>query len=81
MNTVQLIRDIKAMMGDDRAVEVELPEKPRKDMGRYISKKPEYGQKKTVRNIMETGNNCNSREMLCRLKIMLLQIVLALSQL
>ena len=28
VNTVQLIRDIKAMLGDDRAVEVELPEKP-----------------------------------------------------
>ena len=30
VNTVQLIRDIKAMLGDDRAVEVELPEKPHK---------------------------------------------------
>lgn len=28
VNTVQLIRDIKAMLGDDRAVTVELPEKP-----------------------------------------------------
>ncbi len=28
VNTVQLIRDIKAMLGDDRAVSVELPEKP-----------------------------------------------------
>lgn len=28
MNTIQLIRDIKAMLGDDRAVTVELPEKP-----------------------------------------------------
>lgn len=30
MNTIQLIRDIKAMLGDDRAVTVELPEKPRR---------------------------------------------------
>ena len=30
MNTIQLIRDIKAMLGDDRAVMVELPEKPRR---------------------------------------------------
>ena len=30
VNTVQLIRDIKAMLGDDRGVEVELPEKPRR---------------------------------------------------
>lgn len=30
MNTVQLIRDIKAMLGDDRAVTMELPEKPRR---------------------------------------------------
>ena len=28
VNTVQLIRDIKAMLGDDRAVTMELPEKP-----------------------------------------------------
>ena len=28
VNTVQLIRDIKAMLGDDRAVKVELPDKP-----------------------------------------------------
>ena len=28
VNTVQLIRDIKAMLGDDRTVNVELPEKP-----------------------------------------------------
>lgn len=28
VNTVQLIRDMKAMLGDDRAVTVELPEKP-----------------------------------------------------
>lgn len=28
VNTVQLIRDIKAMLGDDRAVTVDLPEKP-----------------------------------------------------
>ena len=30
MNTIQLIRDIKAMLGDDRAVTAELPEKPRR---------------------------------------------------
>ena len=30
VNTVQLVRDIKAMLGDDRAVTVELPEKPHK---------------------------------------------------
>ena len=30
MNTIQLIRDIKAMLGDDRAVTVEFPEKPRR---------------------------------------------------
>lgn len=28
VNTIQLIRDIKAMLGDDRAVKVELPDKP-----------------------------------------------------
>ena len=28
MNTIQLIRDIKAMLGDDRAVTAELPDKP-----------------------------------------------------
>ena len=28
VNTVQLIRDIKAMLGDDRAVKAELPDKP-----------------------------------------------------
>lgn len=30
VNTIQLIRDIKAMIGDDRAVTVEPPEKPRR---------------------------------------------------
>ena len=30
MNTIQLIRDIKAMLGDDRAVTAELQEKPRR---------------------------------------------------
>ena len=33
VNTVQLIRDMKAMLGDDRAVTVELPEKPRRTWG------------------------------------------------
>lgn len=33
VNTVQLIRDMKAMMGDDRAVTVELPEKPHRTWG------------------------------------------------
>ncbi len=33
VNTVQLIRDIKAMLGDDRAVTVELPEKPHRTWG------------------------------------------------
>ena len=32
-NTVQLIRDMKAMLGDDRAVTVELPEKPHRTWG------------------------------------------------
>lgn len=33
VNTVQLIRDMKAMLGDDRAVTVELPEKPYRTWG------------------------------------------------
>lgn len=33
VNTVQLIRDMKAMLGDDRAVTVELPEKPHRMRG------------------------------------------------
>ena len=33
VNTVQLIRDMKAMLGDDRAVTVELPEKPHRTWG------------------------------------------------
>lgn len=33
VNTVQLIRDMKAMLGDDRAVIVELPEKPHRTWG------------------------------------------------
>lgn len=33
VNTVQLIRDMKAMLGDDRAVTVELPEKPHRTRG------------------------------------------------
>ena len=33
LNTVQLIRDMKAMLGDDRAVTVELPEKPHRTWG------------------------------------------------
>ena len=33
VNTVQLIRDLKAMLGDDRAVTVELPEKPHRTWG------------------------------------------------
>ena len=33
INTVQLIRDMKAMLGDDRAVTVELPEKPHRTWG------------------------------------------------
>lgn len=33
VNTVQLIRDMKAMLGDDRAVAVELPEKPHRTWG------------------------------------------------
>ena len=33
VNTVQLIRDMKAMLGDDRAVTVELPEKPHRTCG------------------------------------------------
>ena len=33
VNTVQLIRDMKAMLGDDRAVTVELPEKPHRTGG------------------------------------------------
>ena len=36
VNTVQLIRDMKAMLGDDRAVTVELPEKPHRTWG-YVS--------------------------------------------
>lgn len=33
VNTVQLIRDMKAMLGDDRAVTMELPEKPHRTWG------------------------------------------------
>ena len=33
VNTVQLIRDMEAMLGDDRAVTVELPEKPHRTWG------------------------------------------------
>ena len=33
VNTVQLIRDMKALLGDDRAVTVELPEKPHRTWG------------------------------------------------
>lgn len=33
VNTMQLIRDMKAMLGDDRAVTVELPEKPHRTWG------------------------------------------------
>lgn len=33
VNIVQLIRDMKAMLGDDRAVTVELPEKPHRTWG------------------------------------------------
>lgn len=33
VNTVQLIRDMKAMLGDDRSVTVELPEKPHRTWG------------------------------------------------
>ena len=33
VNTVQLIRDMKAMLGDDKAVTVELPEKPHRTWG------------------------------------------------
>ena len=33
VNTVQLIRDMKAMLGDDRAVTVELPENPHRTWG------------------------------------------------
>ena len=33
VNTVQLFRDMKAMLGDDRAVTVELPEKPHRTRG------------------------------------------------
>ena len=33
VNTVQLIRDMKAMLGDDRAVTVEFPEKPHRTWG------------------------------------------------
>ena len=33
VNTVQMIRDMKAMLGDDRAVTVELPEKPHRTWG------------------------------------------------
>lgn len=33
VNTVQLVRDMKAMLGDDRAVTVELPEKPHRTWG------------------------------------------------
>lgn len=33
VNTVQLIRDMKAMLGEDRAVTVELPEKPHRTWG------------------------------------------------
>lgn len=33
VNTVQLIRDMKAMLGDDSAVTVELPEKPHRTWG------------------------------------------------
>ena len=33
VNTVQLIRDMKVMLGDDRAVTVELPEKPHRTWG------------------------------------------------
>ena len=33
VNTVQLIRDMKAMLGDERAVTVELPEKPHRTWG------------------------------------------------
>ena len=33
VNTVQLIRDMKAMLGNDRAVTVELPEKPHRTWG------------------------------------------------
>ena len=33
VNTVQLSRDMKAMLGDDRAVTVELPEKPHRTWG------------------------------------------------
>lgn len=33
VNTVQLIRDMKAMLGDDRAVTVKLPEKPHRTWG------------------------------------------------
>ncbi len=33
VNTVQLFRDMKAMLGDDRAVTVELPEKPHRTWG------------------------------------------------
>ena len=33
VNTVQLIRDMKAILGDDRAVTVELPEKPHRTWG------------------------------------------------
>lgn len=33
VNTVQLIHDMKAMLGDDRAVTVELPEKPHRTWG------------------------------------------------
>lgn len=33
VNTVQLIRDMKAMLGDDRVVTVELPEKPHRTWG------------------------------------------------
>ena len=50
VNTVQLIRDMKAMLGDDRAVTVNSRRTSQKRGERY-RQKPEYGLQRTVRHI------------------------------
>lgn len=54
VNTVQLIRDIKAMQGDDRAVEEELPQMPELDGARdrtEILKKEVYRENQEIESV------------------------------
>ena len=51
VNTVQLIRDIKAMLGDDRTVNVELPGETSQDMGKIYLQRQGYGLQETARHI------------------------------